>query len=478
MRMKNAQVPLFRLRRRRVTLLPGMLLTGLLLVGIGLLGPLFCTERGLRIYDYVHEALLTQDSGLLINASLRLVFMNTVRSMPIYLGILLLMECILIEPEHLGFSLVRYALSFVLLLGIYGLIYRFYGIAYTIELPAIFVLLIIRLLNQFPVKLSGKIIIILLFFTSVQGLDVAPGLTAWGFGRGEISLDIKRVAEIMACERILIAISSVLFGVFGICTVLMAMLSYEQRQLLRMMEDNQRMQRQLFKSREEALTARNYREMQSLVHDLKAPLTAIAGLAGLTLMIHPNDRTAEYQRRICDSVDAMSGMISEMLYPKRRTAITCRKLEEAILASFSPNARIDRLHTENRCPNLTVHVNNTRVTRAVINLLENASRAIDAQTGQIRLCFFIENARLWIAVHDNGHGISDQNLQRIWTPGFSEGTSSGLGLGFVRQVAQEHGGTVTISSREGSFTHALFSIPITEGGQSTHGGQDTADPDH
>lgn len=459
----TVQKPLFRIGSHTVKCSLTPLLGGLALIGLGLLMPLLLTERNLMIYDHIHQALLQQDSGILINAALRLVLMNTLRSLPFYLGIMLVMESIIVEPERVAYSVVRYVLSFVLLLGIYELIERFYGIRYTVEIPAIFVLLIVRLLNMFPCKLSSKVIIILLFFMSVQGLDITPGLTEWGFGRGEISLDIKRVAMVLDCESFLIGVSVMLFLVFAVCTVLMALLTYEQRQRTHAMEANQRMQQQLFNSREEALQARSFREMQSLVHDLKAPLTTIEGLSSLTLMMTQDSKAGEYQRKICDSVELMSDMISEMLYADRRTPVLTARFEETILSHFSPNENIERLRTENTCSDQPLLLNITRMTRAVINLLENASHAIDPQTGSILLRLDCANGRLMITVHDNGRGISGVDLQRIWEPGFSGDTSTGLGLSFVRQVAQEHGGDVHIESRKDMFTSAVITVPTGEG---------------
>lgn len=407
---------------------------------------------------------------MLVLVSLKTVALNTIRSLPIYMGILLVMEYAFVRLKRKTFSalcgflssLAWYLISFLLLLGIYAMIDLLYGLAYHIDLPALFILLVIRLLNRFPTKISSKILVIVLFFSCMQALDVAPGLTKWGFGQGEISLDIKNAARILGGEGVLKIISGMMFLAFGISTGVMLILSIEQRQNMHIVEANFQMQEQLFLSREEAIINRNFREMQTLVHDLKMPLTTISGLASLTMLMKPGSKIEEYQQRICEASEMMSEMISQMLYPDKRTTVTAQKLMETITASFSTSTCADKLKIENSCPKLELSVNETRITRAVINLLENACRAIQSCNGEILLRFEQTNGFFQILVRDNGQGISKESMKRIWEPGYSKGRSSGFGLDFVRQIAHEHKGEVQLESQEGSFTLARLLIPYYE----------------
>lgn len=445
-------------------------LGGALLLVLGFMMPLVITESTFGIYEGLKLTLLQQDMNMLIQVSLKTVTLNTIRSLPVYMGILFVMEYVNVYLKGKttsalwGFlsSLAWYLTSFFLLLGFYTLIRWLYGLTYHIDLPALFILLVIRLLNRFPTKISSKILIIVLFFTCMQALDVAPGLTKWGFGQGEISLDIKNAALILGGEGVLRIISGMMFLAFGLSTGMMLILSMEQQQRMHIAEANFQMQKQLFLSREEAILNRNFREMQALVHDLKIPLTTISGLASLTLLMKLGPKIEEYQQRICDASEMLSEMISQMLYPDKRSRVTAQKLMETVTATFSTNPCAGMLSIENSCPDLLLSLNVTRVTRAIINLLENACRAVQADHGEILLRFERHEHFFQVLVRDNGLGISKDSMEKIWEPGYSKGRSSGFGLGFVRQIAHEHQGEVELESQEGSYTIARLQIPYHE----------------
>ena len=65
-----------------------------LLILLGITLPLFITERSLGILEKMIEALMEDSASLLLSASMRLVFLNIVRSTPFYIGILLLSQAV------------------------------------------------------------------------------------------------------------------------------------------------------------------------------------------------------------------------------------------------------------------------------------------------------------------------------------------------------------------------------------------------
>lgn len=101
---------------------------------------------------------------------------------------------------------------------------------------------------------------------------------------------------------------------------------------------------------------------------------------------------------------------------------------------------------------------------AVRNLLVNAAKYSDAYArievrGSEDLGFVV------IEVADTGWGIPQSDLPQVWEELWRSSTArkvegSGLGLSLVRVVAERHGGTVAIRSREGSGTSVRFRLPI------------------
>jgi signal transduction histidine kinase/HAMP domain-containing protein len=76
---------------------------------------------------------------------------------------------------------------------------------------------------------------------------------------------------------------------------------------------------------------------------------------------------------------------------------------------------------------------------AVVNLIENALQA--AHAGRIRLRSTLLDSRVYIRVEDNGPGVPDELLPKIFDPYFStKSTGTGLGLAIARKAIEEHGG--------------------------------------
>ncbi|NLF28856.1 MAG: HAMP domain-containing histidine kinase, partial [Clostridiales bacterium] len=62
-------------------------------------------------------------------------------------------------------------------------------------------------------------------------------------------------------------------------------------------------------------------------------------------------------------------------------------------------------------------------------------------------------------VSDNGVGIPEADLARIWDSGFTTHGSTGLGMGFVKSAVERSDGAVSIVSRPGSGSRVIFQIP-------------------
>ena len=88
----------------------------------------------------------------------------------------------------------------------------------------------------------------------------------------------------------------------------------------------------------------------------------------------------------------------------------------------------------------------------LVNLLENARQA-----GAGRIIVRVAPRRL--EVRDDGRGIPEELLPRIFEPRFSTTTSgSGLGLAIVRRLVEGWGGTVGVESREGQGTVVVVEL--------------------
>jgi len=101
----------------------------------------------------------------------------------------------------------------------------------------------------------------------------------------------------------------------------------------------------------------------------------------------------------------------------------------------------------------------------VLNLGKNAVEALPPEGGRVWIAVReLEGRReLRLTVRDNGHGMDEAVLGRIFEPFFStKPTGAGVGLSITREVVRRHRGTMTIESARGSGTVFHVQIPIDD----------------
>ena len=107
-----------------------------------------------------------------------------------------------------------------------------------------------------------------------------------------------------------------------------------------------------------------------------------------------------------------------------------------------------------------------RLRRAIGNILDNAAQAFadsgkSARTARIVLRSRVRNGNAEIDIADNGPGIAPEILARTFEPLFSTRRyGTGLGLATTRQIVEQHGGTIELTSRVGKGTRARILLPL------------------
>ena len=94
------------------------------------------------------------------------------------------------------------------------------------------------------------------------------------------------------------------------------------------------------------------------------------------------------------------------------------------------------------------------------NLLRNAYQALPATGGHITIRSRANDYEYVISIEDNGIGISPEHMGAIFEPyRTTKSSGSGLGLLIVRRIIREHGGEISIESREGEGTRVIIHLP-------------------
>jgi signal transduction histidine kinase len=102
-----------------------------------------------------------------------------------------------------------------------------------------------------------------------------------------------------------------------------------------------------------------------------------------------------------------------------------------------------------------------RLETVVDNLLANAA-SFAQPDGEVRLVVSVQGARVHVAVTDDGPGIAEDDLPRVFERFYTtrrHDKGSGLGLALVQAVVEAHGGTVAVTSRPGEGATFTASFP-------------------
>lgn len=98
------------------------------------------------------------------------------------------------------------------------------------------------------------------------------------------------------------------------------------------------------------------------------------------------------------------------------------------------------------------------------NLVVNAVEAIDGAGGNIAIKLSNPEANsVKVEITDSGCGIAAQDISKVFEPYFStKETGTGLGLAIVKKAVDDHGGTISVTSKEGSGTTFTIILPAKE----------------
>ncbi len=231
----------------------------------------------------------------------------------------------------------------------------------------------------------------------------------------------------------------------------------------------------------DALAGRHYVAdyVQTLTHELKSPLSAIRGAAELLHepSMPPADRArfvANIERetaRIQELVDRMMELaaLESRRALERSVPVALRALLEERVASAQAAGAPRRIVVALAAPadagaNVTVDGDPLLLQRAVGNLLDNALD-FSPDGGRIEVTLTPRGRGVEVGVRDHGPGIPDYADDKVFEKFYSlarphsQRKSTGLGLPFVREIAELHGGRVTLRNAEGGGALAVLSLP-------------------
>jgi signal transduction histidine kinase len=221
-------------------------------------------------------------------------------------------------------------------------------------------------------------------------------------------------------------------------------------------------------------------DMISLMsHELRTPLTSINGFAELLTVDESVPAQArEFVSIIANESQRMSRMINTFLSvtqlqrsDKQEVLKIPLRLDEVVretIASLQPVAKKKRIRLleqpAHRIP--PVAADKSLITQAVKNLVHNAIKYSPERT-TVTVSTALEAEVVRVCVEDRGFGIPTEAKERVWDKFYrvvregqeKDEESTGLGLSFVREVVEQHGGEVQLDSIEGRGSKFSFTLP-------------------
>ncbi len=209
----------------------------------------------------------------------------------------------------------------------------------------------------------------------------------------------------------------------------------------------------------------------TVAHELRNPLSAIRNsLHALRELSRgsglPLDRA---MARIDRSIDRCDGIIGDLLeYARARELARHQVTLDPWLSEVLDEQRLpDDIRLE-RClaaPMAVIALDGDRFRRVVINLIENAAQALvesGAGCAERRIRVATSSTDMAeITIEDSGPGIPIEILPRIFEPLFStKSFGTGLGLPTVKQIVEQHSGTITLANLPAGGATAHIRLPL------------------
>jgi signal transduction histidine kinase len=215
------------------------------------------------------------------------------------------------------------------------------------------------------------------------------------------------------------------------------------------------------------------RFVEDASHELRNPLAVIRTTLDVALS-EPDDaeglrQAAEVARRTADrmstTVDELTALARTGGQAERRAPVDLAEVVAEVAQEYEAEASTRGVHLSRLAPSgLVVEGDRSALKRAQANLVSNALRV--APSGSVVHCRAGRaGGWVWIGVRDVGKGIAPDEqalvFRRAWRDGapMAEGGGQGLGLALVRQIAEAHGGTVSVASVPGHGASFVVWLP-------------------
>ena len=212
-----------------------------------------------------------------------------------------------------------------------------------------------------------------------------------------------------------------------------------------------------------------------LAHEIKNPLASIKSSAQLLKYMYNNQNDAsdsekilEKMEMISNNVDICNKVVQELYSYTHRSGMRLEKNNLSVVLEEIKSYALDKMEnyddiqieTDFEIEDISLKIDLFKILQAFKNLINNAFDAIEDE-GTISLFSRKNEHVIQIAIQDDGVGIADNHLEKIYEPFYTSKVKGfGIGLSVVKEIIDGHNGDLEIKSEAGKGTKALVSLPI------------------
>lgn len=260
--------------------------------------------------------------------------------------------------------------------------------------------------------------------------------------------------------------NSVLLSILGECALALEnMRNAREKEEAKLLAENEKLRSNL---------------LRSISHDLRTPLTAISGNAGILLSdsesLSSETRNQMYSD-IYDDAAWLYNLVENLLAVTRieegRMKLNTQPqlVEEMVSEALQHISRKRSEHTitvSHQDELLLAKCDARLIVQVIINLVDNAIKYTPFGS-HIEITTKGEEGRAVVSVSDDGPGISDDEKERVFqmfytgsNPIADSRRSLGLGLGLCKSIITAHGGVISVADHQPNGTVFTFTVPSGE----------------
>jgi PAS domain S-box-containing protein len=206
-----------------------------------------------------------------------------------------------------------------------------------------------------------------------------------------------------------------------------------------------------------------------VAHEINNPLGIILGYTQL-LLKETSDEIQDDLKIIEKHVKNCKVVVSDLLSFSRKgssrmSIIDVNKVVDGVIKFLSNNSdfrNVKLIFKPYKKENLDILGNEQELAQVMINLLINASHAVDGKGSVDITTAKTESGNIRILVKDDGKGIAQKNLTRIFNPFFTTkpvGQGTGLGLSVGYGIIKRHQGDISVESIKGKGSTFIINLP-------------------